>query len=94
MHVVHRNDERPCGTRRGEAQHRRRGEDICDECRAARRAYDREWWALRSERQNARKKRKASEGLEFTGGWRLDRGVWKPTGVTAEMRFGDVARMG
>lgn len=36
-----------CGTVSGVHRHRRRGEDVCDECRQARRTYDRERYAAR-----------------------------------------------
>ncbi len=37
-----RRNPNPCGTNYGQLRHIRRGEPICDECRAAHNAYDRE----------------------------------------------------
>jgi hypothetical protein len=42
-------DEVHCGTARGFRRHQRRGEPVCDPCRDARRAQDRENYARRRE---------------------------------------------
>lgn len=38
-----RDQIKPCGTVAGYDTHRRKGEPPCDECRAAKREYDRQW---------------------------------------------------
>lgn len=70
--AVPRCDDSAVGTRRGAARHKARGEQPCDACREARNAYDRERWR--------RTHGTPIEELAYTGGWRLERGVWKPIG--------------
>lgn len=71
----------PCGTNAGYSSHRRHKTTPCQPCRDAHAAHNRQY----------KTRPKPPDPIAFLGTWRRDGLVWRPVGMTAAERFGDVA---